>query len=94
MLIGVGAVAVVGYLLWKNQQAAAFTNASGTSRIASPKCSSLKRQPQCTQDCATLSLVIGNKCACYVDKTTFDNGHTIAWYKDCNTGENIVVDLS
>ena len=52
MLLGVGAVAVVGYLLWKKQQTAftgnagerTFFNASGTSKIATP-CK------QCTTPC-------------------------------------------
>ena len=46
MLLGVGAVAVVGYLLWKRQQTA-FTgklNATG-SKLAVPKC------PYCTTNC-------------------------------------------
>ena len=56
MLLGVGAVAVVGYLLWKKQQTAftgnagerTFFNASGTSKIAAPKCG-------CVTSCTTSS---------------------------------------
>ena len=96
MLLGVGAVAVVGYLVWKNKQSA-FTgktkfNASGVSSKTSsidPYCR-MPKQPRCTKECVrAFSPVI---CACFVGEWTYLGAKYQEW-RSCDYNERIVFEV-
>ena len=96
MLLGVGAVAVVGYLLWKRQQTS-FTgtanrfatvgsrqkyNASGSKIAPEGLCSGKRRCPDCISSCFfdTRSL----SCVCSTGKKYTSGGSTFEQIKHCS----------
>lgn len=85
-LVAIGLVGITAYFLFKKQ---GWLNVSG-SKLYTPKCSSLKRQPGCVRDCVSMQTNAGERCGCFKDRSVAGSV-TLDWYLDCSTGENIIM---
>ena len=99
LLIGIGAVAVVGYMLWKKQQTS-FTGAVGNrqknavgSKLYSDRCGKAIKNPNCNTPCYDWNGM--GYCVCAkqtIIKTKSDGDYINNVYYACNSGSSSPID--